>query len=110
MRWTEVPAAAWRTPQELVQEGFGRGRVVMLNEAHDELTRCVRARRVGRRTKRPRDGRPAPGHGGAAARRRPGRQHNPPAARCRRWLPGPTRHARTHPGRLGAWLDAVALP
>jgi hypothetical protein len=48
MRWTEVPAAAWRTPQELVQEGFGRGRVVMLNEAHDELTRCVRARRVGR--------------------------------------------------------------
>jgi hypothetical protein len=47
MRWTEVPAAAWRTPQELVQEGFGRGRVVMLNEAHDGLTRCVRTRRVG---------------------------------------------------------------
>jgi hypothetical protein len=41
MRWTEVPAAAWRTPQELVQEGFGRGRVVMLNEAHDGLKRCV---------------------------------------------------------------------
>jgi hypothetical protein len=48
MRWTEVPAAAWRTPQELVQEGFGRGRVVMLNEAHDGLKRCVRTRRVGR--------------------------------------------------------------
>jgi hypothetical protein len=48
MRWTEVPAAAWRTPQELVQEGFGSGRVVMLNEAHDGLTRCVRTRRVGR--------------------------------------------------------------
>jgi hypothetical protein len=48
MRWTEVPAAAWRTPQQLVQEGFRRGRVVMLNEAHDGLTRCVRTRRVGR--------------------------------------------------------------
>jgi hypothetical protein len=48
MRWTEVPAAAWRTPQELVQEGFCRGRVVMLNEAHDGLTRCVRTRRLGR--------------------------------------------------------------
>jgi hypothetical protein len=48
MRWTQVPAGAWRTPQELVQEGFGRSRVVMLNEAHDGLTRCVRTRRVGR--------------------------------------------------------------
>jgi hypothetical protein len=48
MRWTEVPAAAWRTPQDLVQEGFRRSRVVMLNEAHDGLTRCVRTRRLGR--------------------------------------------------------------
>ena len=48
MRWRQVPAAAWRTPQELVQEGFRRGRVVMLNEAHDGLTRCIRTRRVGR--------------------------------------------------------------
>jgi hypothetical protein len=48
MRWTEVPAAAWRTPQELVQEAFRRRRVVKLNEAHDGLTRCVRTRRVGR--------------------------------------------------------------
>jgi hypothetical protein len=48
MRWTEVPAAAWRTPQELVQEGFRRSRVVMLNEAHDGLTRCVRTRQLGR--------------------------------------------------------------
>jgi hypothetical protein len=48
MRWTEVPSAAWRTPQEMVQEGFRRGRVVMLNEAHDGLKRCVRTRRVGR--------------------------------------------------------------
>jgi hypothetical protein len=48
MRWTEVPAAAWRTPQELVEEGFRRSRVVMLNEAHDGLTRCVRTRQLGR--------------------------------------------------------------
>jgi hypothetical protein len=48
MRWTEVPAAAWRTPQQLVQEGFRRSRVVMLNEAHDGLTRCVRTRQLGR--------------------------------------------------------------
>jgi hypothetical protein len=48
MRWTKVPAAAWRTPQELAQEGFRRNRVVMLNEAHDGLTRCTRTRRVGR--------------------------------------------------------------
>jgi hypothetical protein len=48
MRWMEVPAAAWRTPQQLVQEGFRRSRVVMLNEAHDGLTRCVRTRQLGR--------------------------------------------------------------
>jgi hypothetical protein len=48
MRWTEVPAAAWRTPQALVQEGFRRSRVVMLNEAHDGLTHCVRTRQLGR--------------------------------------------------------------
>jgi hypothetical protein len=41
MRGTEVPAAAWRTPQELVQEGFRRNRVVMLNQAHDGLTRWL---------------------------------------------------------------------
>jgi hypothetical protein len=39
MRWTQVPAAAWRSPQELVQEGFRRSRVVMLDEAHDGLKR-----------------------------------------------------------------------
>jgi hypothetical protein len=48
MRWTEVPPGAWRTPQELVQEGFRRSRVVMLNEAHDGLTRCIRSRQLGR--------------------------------------------------------------
>jgi hypothetical protein len=48
MRWMEVPATAWRTPQELVQEGFRRSRIVMLNEAHDGLRRCVRTRQLGR--------------------------------------------------------------
>jgi hypothetical protein len=48
MRWTEVPAAAWRTPQELIEEGFRRSRVVMLNEAHNGLMRCVRTRQLGR--------------------------------------------------------------
>ena len=48
MRWTDVPAAAWRTPQELVQEGLRRSRVVMLNEAHNGLTRCVRTGQLGR--------------------------------------------------------------
>src|SRR4029453_4583096 len=75
MRWTEVPAVAWRTPQELVQEGFRRGRVVMLNEAHDGLTRCVRTRRVGRQVLPT-----APAMGGRARAlggRRPGRPGAP---------------------------------
>src|SRR5262249_45232305 len=38
----------WRSPEELVRIGFERARGVMLNEAHDDLLRCVRRRRVGR--------------------------------------------------------------
>ena len=41
MRWTKVPAAAWPTPHELVQEGLRHHRVVMLNQTHDELTRWL---------------------------------------------------------------------
>jgi hypothetical protein len=37
----------WRTPEELVEEGFRRSRVVMVNEAHDGMLRCVRTREVG---------------------------------------------------------------
>lgn len=38
----------WRTPSELVTLGFARSRVVMINEAHDGLKRCVRTRKVGK--------------------------------------------------------------
>ena len=36
-------------PEELLAIGFDRSRVVMMNEAHDALKRCVRTREVGRR-------------------------------------------------------------
>jgi hypothetical protein len=39
----------WRTPEQLVALGIRRSRVVMMNEAHDGLRRCVRTRRVGQR-------------------------------------------------------------
>ena len=39
----------WRTPEELVEIGFARARVVMMNEAHDGDMRCVRTRKIGRR-------------------------------------------------------------
>jgi hypothetical protein len=41
------PAVRWRTPEELVEVGFSRSRVVMVNEAHNGLLRSVRTRRVG---------------------------------------------------------------
>ncbi len=39
----------WRTPEELVSIGFGRSRVVMMNEFHSGLQRCSWTREVGRR-------------------------------------------------------------
>jgi hypothetical protein len=36
-----------RTPEELLAIGFDRSRVVMMNEAHDGMKRCVRTREVG---------------------------------------------------------------
>lgn len=39
----------WRTPEELVEMGFSRSRVVMMNEAHSGLERCIRTREIGRR-------------------------------------------------------------
>ena len=39
----------WRTPEELLAIGFSRSSVVMANEAHDGLRRCIRTRDVGRR-------------------------------------------------------------
>jgi hypothetical protein len=38
-----------RTPEELLEVGLGRSRVVMANEAHNGMLRCVRTREVGRR-------------------------------------------------------------
>src|SRR6266511_528361 len=45
-------SAPLRRPEELVNIGFGRSRVVMMNEAHDGSRRCVRTRAVGRRVLR----------------------------------------------------------
>ena len=37
----------WCSVEELVQYGFARAPVVMANEAHNGLTRCIRTREVG---------------------------------------------------------------
>ena len=37
----------WRSAEELVRWGFAHGPVVMANEAHSGLARCVRTREVG---------------------------------------------------------------
>ena len=39
---------AWRSPEELVTIGFVRSTVVMMNEAHSGLQRCIRTREIGR--------------------------------------------------------------
>jgi hypothetical protein len=45
-----MPESVWlRPPEDLVEIGFERSRVVMMNEAHDGLRRCIRTREVGRR-------------------------------------------------------------
>jgi hypothetical protein len=38
-----------RTPEELLAIGFSRSRVVMMNEAHHMMKRCVRTREIGLR-------------------------------------------------------------
>ena len=40
---------AWRSPEELLGHALGRSRLVLVNEAHSGLRRCVRTREVGRR-------------------------------------------------------------
>jgi hypothetical protein len=44
-----LPPDAWRSPEQLVELGFARARVVMANEAHHGFERCTRTREVGRR-------------------------------------------------------------
>ncbi|HAA31848.1 MAG TPA: hypothetical protein DCE56_34310 [Cyanobacteria bacterium UBA8553] len=39
----------WRTPEELLEIGLRRSRVVMMNEACDRLKRCLRTRQIGQR-------------------------------------------------------------
>jgi hypothetical protein len=39
----------WRTPEELLEIGLKRSRVVMMNEAREGLKRCVRTRQIGQR-------------------------------------------------------------
>ena len=39
----------WRSPEEIVEIGFQRSQVVMMNEAHSELKRCIRTRQIGKR-------------------------------------------------------------
>jgi len=46
---TEAASIRWRSPEELVEIGFARSRLVMVNEAHNGWLRCVRNRRIGTR-------------------------------------------------------------
>jgi hypothetical protein len=39
----------WRSPEEIVEIGFQRSHVVMMNEAHNDLRRCIRTRQIGQR-------------------------------------------------------------
>ena len=39
----------WYTPEELVERGFHRSRIVMMNEAHSGMMRCPRTRVIGQR-------------------------------------------------------------
>ena len=66
----------WRPVEELTRWGFANAQVVMANEAHDGLGRCVRTREAGMRMIRAAHeaGVRAAGDGGAAvaARAHPG--------------------------------------
>jgi hypothetical protein len=46
-RWPRPDEIAWYSPEELVAEGYARGRVVMVNEAHNGQQRSVRTRQIG---------------------------------------------------------------
>lgn len=39
----------WRNPEELVEVGFQRASVVIMNEAHNGWKRCIRTRQIGQR-------------------------------------------------------------
>jgi hypothetical protein len=46
-RWPRAREVDWLNPEQLVEEGFRRSRVVMMNEALSGLMHCPRNRRVG---------------------------------------------------------------
>jgi hypothetical protein len=39
----------WRSPEEIVEIAFQRSSVVMINEAHSGMKRCIRTRQIGKR-------------------------------------------------------------
>lgn len=39
----------WRSPEEIVEIAFQRSSVVMMNEAHSGMKRCIRTREIGQR-------------------------------------------------------------
>jgi hypothetical protein len=39
----------WRSPEEIIEIGFQRSQVAMMNEAHSGWKRCVRTRQIGQR-------------------------------------------------------------
>jgi len=41
--------AIWRSPEEVVEIGYQRSPVVMMNEAHSDMKRCIRTRQIGKR-------------------------------------------------------------
>ncbi|HEX6484510.1 MAG TPA: hypothetical protein VF043_37170 [Ktedonobacteraceae bacterium] len=43
----KIQARPWRSVEELVEIGFRRSRVVMMNEVHSGFLRCIRTRRIG---------------------------------------------------------------
>jgi hypothetical protein len=49
VRLPDPGEAVWLDPANIVREGFRRSRVVMMNERHNGLSRCVRTREIGRR-------------------------------------------------------------
>lgn len=46
-----VPSAPdrWRSPEELIEIGITRSRLVLVNEAHSGMLRCIRTRHIGMR-------------------------------------------------------------
>jgi hypothetical protein len=46
---TRDHAHPWRTVEELIEIGYQRSRVVMMNECHAGWFRCIRTRRIGQR-------------------------------------------------------------